>query len=137
MLAHVGSTYALRCCRSNLEVFRRSERVDVKRIQRARQHRIVTDGGGELDHALCAEAREDRLESRFAHPMIMNHLTHEAHDRRLFERKTLRAFFLINGANRFHRYAGFLPVDDMRRPFMLAVELPRRDERGKLDDFMI
>ena len=36
-----------------------------------------------------------------------------------------------------HRNAGFLAVHNMRRPLVFALELPRRHQRRKLNDFML
>src|SRR5688572_33356709 len=61
--------------------------------------------------------------------MLVNHLAHETHDRRIIRGKGFHALLFVNSANGFHGDAGLLRVIHVRRPLMLAVELARTPTR--------
>ena len=111
---------------SKLEIIRRRLRVYVESIHRAREHRVVADGGGELDKTFLAETAVKRLKGRFADAMGVDDFAHETDHLSILGGKMFDAFFLVQGANGFHADARLLPVIDVRAPLVRAVELPRR-----------
>src|SRR3954447_11534429 len=74
----------------NPELCRRAGGHNVKSIEGARKHRVITDRCREFHQAPLAQSPVERLKRRFAHPMVPQHLAYKAHDLGFIVRKLRR-----------------------------------------------
>src|SRR6266850_6519887 len=115
----------------NIELLLSAIRPHVEGVERTRQHRIVADGGRQLDHALEPEPPAHGLERRVVHAPLGQEVGGVSHDRRLVLPEP------VEGARPDRRdgpgaHARLARLRHVGRPLEAAVALARDGQHGQL-----
>src|SRR5256712_3379721 len=106
--------------------------LDAEGVERAGDHRVVADDGGEVHEALQAEAGLERVEVLVAHPVLAQQGVGRAPHLRLVRREPGRRLALADGGDDLVTDSGLARQHGVGRPLVLRVERAGHRDDGQL-----